>query len=144
MTSGSTNSAAQAAKTTPCNGSNCNGTDKSFTVSGDVTDLAPGVSRTISLTITNNASQAVNLRTVSVQAADGRNDAGAVVCAAANLLLGSPATPGTGSISPVGVQIAGRGTVNTVTFPVRLAATATDACQSVRWALTYSGSADQA
>ena len=135
---------------TPCNKGNANsnchqGSDnKTFTVTGSVTQLVPGALRTLSLSVKNNASQAINVRTLTVQAADARNALGVVLCPASNLLLGTSGTPGSGSISPTGLQIAGGATGTRISFPVRLSAAAGNGCKSVTWQLTYAGSADQA
>jgi hypothetical protein len=139
---------------TPCNNGNGNGNangncvqgsdNKTFTVTGSITQLVPGAPRNISLSLTNNASQAINVRTITVQAADGRDALGVVVCTATNLLLGTAGTAGSGTISPTALQIAGGATTTGVNFPVRLAPTAGNGCKNVTWQLTYSGTADQA
>jgi hypothetical protein len=135
---------------TPCNNGNGNGNGncdnsiKTFTVTGSITELVPGGLRNISLSLTNNASQAINVRTITVQAADGRDALGVVVCPASNLLLGTAGSAGSGTISPTALQIAGRATTTGVNFPVRLAPTAGNGCKNVTWQLTYSGTADQA
>lgn len=139
---------------TPCNSGNGNGNgngnclpgsdNKTFTVTGNITDLAPGIQRALSLSVKNNASQKINVRTITVQAADVRDAFGVVVCSAANLLLGTSGSASAGSISPSGLQINGGATVTGISFPIRLAASANDDCQRARWILTYSGTADQA
>jgi hypothetical protein len=140
------------ATATPCNNGNGGGNgncssgsdNKTFAISGIVQQLVPGAQRSISLSLTNNASQAINVKTLTVQAADVKNTLGVVVCAASNLLLGSPATAGSGSFSPASLTIAGNATATGVAFPVKLAASAGNGCKSVTWQLTYSGTADQA
>ncbi len=137
---------------TPCNNGNGNGigncpagsVNKTFAITGSVQQLVPGAQRSLSLSLTNNASQAIKVKTLSVQAADVKDNVGVVVCAASNLLLGSSSTAGSGSMSPSSLQVPGNGTVTGVNFPVRLAASAGNGCKGVTWQLTYSGTADQA
>lgn len=154
--SGAANSPAkqQPSDAAPCNSGNGNGNgngncspgsaNKTFTVAGNITGLTPGVQRSIPLSIKNNASQAIKVRTLMVQAADARSALGVVVCPASNLLLGNPATAGSGSMATSSLTIAGGATATNVAFPVRLVSTANDSCQNVQWNLTYSGTADQA
>jgi hypothetical protein len=115
---------------------------KTFTISGVIAEgsgreLAPGVPRTLLLTLKNDNKQAIKVTSLKVNAVDDPN------CDADLLLIGTPAAPGSGSIS-TDVRIAANGVATDVPFPITLSAEATDDCQGVKWALTYSGQAVQA
>lgn len=117
--------------------------NKTFTISGTVAGLAPGVSTPLQLSVHNNASQAIRMRTLTVTAADVRTPSGSLICSGSNVLLGASMSSRSGSISPTNLLVSGNGDASVV-FPVRLSPAAGDACKNVTWRLTYTGTADQA
>lgn len=141
--SGGTSAAASAARTDLKTNNGKGSDNKTFSIAGSVSELAPGVHSTLRLTVTNHASQPIKIRSLSVSAADVRTSAGTVVCAGSSLLLGHPLTAGSGTTHPTDLLVEGRST-STTDFPVLLATSVGDGCQDVTWDLTYSGTADKA
>jgi hypothetical protein len=100
-----------------------------FLVSGDVDGLAPGVTRTLSLELSNPNDGAISVQSLTVAVGDGRDG-----CPGANVGVG----PWTG---PVFVP---RGGTAEVSLPVTMLASAPGACQGSTFSLTYGGSAVKA
>jgi hypothetical protein len=101
----------------------------SFLVSGAVDGLAPGVTRTLSLTLSNPSDSAISVQSVTVAVGDGRGG-----CAGSNVSVGPLTGP---------VFVAGRGTAE-VALPVTMLGSAPGACQGSTFLLTYGGSAVKA
>lgn len=126
------------------NGNNGNGNgggndNKTFTISGTVTGLYPGVpAKSLNLSLRNNSSSAINIRTLAVTVSQA--PAG---CSASNILLGSaPASPTSRSFS-VSIPVAKNATGSFV-VPVSMTGSAPNACAGQTFTLTYTGQADQA
>lgn len=134
------------------NGGSTDGTTpppKSFVVSGKIDDgsdpqqkLAPGVARTLSLSVQNLNNQPITITKLTVTAAPA-----SASCPADLLLLGPSDTPGAASQSvriPVAANnTASQGIVAGIPFEVTLSPSADDDCQGVTWNLSYGGSAVQ-
>lgn len=116
------------------NGNNGNGngnnqdSPKSFTISGSLTGLAPGLTKPLVLTITNPNQQAITVQALTVTPLSA--NAG---CTADKLTAGA-FTP---------LQVPGRSS-RTTSITIRLSPAASDACKGVTWPLTYSGTAVKA
>ncbi|HZQ77990.1 MAG TPA: hypothetical protein VFE55_11710 [Acidimicrobiia bacterium] len=102
---------------------------QSFVVSGDVDGLAPGVTRTLSLTLSNPNDGAISVRSLTVTVGDGRGG-----CTAGNVEVGPWAGP---------VLVPGRGRA-AVSLPVTMLDSAPGVCQGATFPLTYGGSAVKA
>jgi hypothetical protein len=117
------------------------GTPRSFRISGDVEGLAPGVERTIVLTLRNPNAEAIYVTAVSV---DISADSSPTGCrSASNVELEQP----TGITATSPVLVPGHGSVEVETYPraprIRFLDQPwnQDVCKDKRFALTYSGSA---
>ena len=112
------------------NGNAGNGNDaKSFVVSGDVEGLAPGVTRTLFLKLSNPNNGDISVQSLTVAVGDSSK-----TCTGANVRVGALTGP---------VFVPGRGTAQ-VTLPVTMLGTAPGACQGATFPLTYGGSAVKA
>jgi hypothetical protein len=110
---------------------------QTFSITGSVTQLVPGASRTVLLTLTNNGSRSLRVKKLSAHAT------GESGCPASYLGLGADYSSGQGSTSPRNVLIPAGAAVSTP-FPVMLFVTAPNSCKNVTWTLSYSGSAEHA
>lgn len=115
------------------NGNNGNGNAdeaaRSFLVAGDVEGLAPGVTRSLSLLLSNPNTTAISVEKLSVSV--GNSGTG---CAGTNLRVGAFGAP---------VLIPSRGSAQ-VSLPVTMLGTAPAACEGATFPLTYNGSAVKA
>lgn len=105
------------------------GSAESFVVAGDVAGLTPGVTRTLSLRLSNPNHDAISVEAIVVTVGDS-----ATGCSGATLRVG----PLTG---PVLVPGGGEAAAS---VPVTMAASAPSACQGATFPLTYGGSAVKA
>jgi hypothetical protein len=106
-----------------------NGDDSSaasFVVSGDVAGLAPGVTRTLSLRLSNPNGSAISVEVLEVTVGDS-----ATGCSAGTLRVGAFTGP---------VLVPGGGEAQ-ASLPVTMAASAPSVCQGATFPLTYGGSA---
>lgn len=111
---------------------NNNGDDPAaqpFLVSGDVDGLAPGVTRTLSLQLSNPNSGEISVQSLTVTVGDGHGG-----CAGSNVHVGPWSGP---------VFVPGRGTAQ-VSLPLTMLDSAPGACQGATFPLTYGGSAVKA
>jgi len=109
-----------------------NGDDSSaasFVVSGDVAGLAPGVTRTLSLRLSNPNGSAISVEALEVTVGDS-----ATGCPGATLRVGAFTGP---------VLVPGDGAAGAA-LPVTMAASAAPVCQGATFPLTYGGSAVKA
>lgn len=97
-----------------------------FVVSGDVGDLAPGVTRQLRLRLTNPNLSGIAVQTLEVTVGDSPSG-----CSGANLGVG--ALPG-----PVFVPGGGEAQVS---LPVTMSSSASSICEGTTFPLTYGGSA---
>ena len=117
------------------------GGEVSFRVSGDVTGLAPGVTRTITLTVTNPNTVPIYVTMLEVAIAGDSKPSGC--SSSANVVVHQA----TGITSAAPLTIPAGGTVEVSTFPrapritFRNLASSQDACRNKTFALTYTGSA---
>lgn len=102
---------------------------RSFVVSGDVTDLAPGVSRPLRLRLTNPNDSDISVEAVQVTVGDSSTG-----CSGGTLRIA--ALPG-----PVFVPRLGEAGV---TLGVTMSASASSVCEGATFPLTYGGSAVKA
>jgi hypothetical protein len=100
-----------------------------FVVSGDVTDLAPGVTRPLQLRLTNPNDDGIAVQTLQVTVADSPTG-----CSGGSLQVGPFAGP---------LFVPGGGEAR-VSLPVTMATSAGTACQGATFPLTYGGSAEKA
>ncbi|HVW34110.1 MAG TPA: hypothetical protein VHL53_16355 [Acidimicrobiia bacterium] len=107
-----------------------NGNDpKSFVVSGAVEGLAPGVTRSLFVTLSNPNNSDISVQALTVAAGDGSKG-----CPGSNVRVGTLTAP---------VFVPGRGSAQ-VTLPITMLGTAPGACQGADFPLTYGGSAVKA
>jgi hypothetical protein len=100
-----------------------------FVVSGDVGDLAPGVTRPLAVRLTNPNDADISVEALEVTVGDGR--AG---CPGGTLHVGAFTGP---------VFVA-RGGAAQISLPVTMVTSASPACQGATFPLTYAGSAVRA
>ena len=97
-----------------------------FVVSGDVSDLAPGVTRQLRLRLTNPNHSGIAVQTLEVIVGDSPSG-----CSGANLGVGA---------LPAYVFVPGGGEAQ-VSLPVTMSASASSICEGTTFPLTYGGSA---
>ena len=110
-----------------------------FGISGNVTNLVPGLGTTLTLTVSNPSSGAITLTSVAVSVSTVPP-----ACPVSNLTLNGSAftgTPPTVTLSGLSQSVPGNGSVN-VPVPILLVRAAPNACQVVTFPFTYSGTAN--
>lgn len=127
--------------TTPGNNGNGKGggnDNKTFTITGVVTGLHPGVTgKQLTLSLQNNSNSPIIVRSLTVTV--GQMPSG---CTKSMLIIGGlPATQA--RTFAVNINIARNG-LNSYTVPISMAASAPNACADRTFPLQYSGQADQA
>jgi hypothetical protein len=107
-----------------------------FSLSGTVSNLTPGVSSTLVLTASNPYSVSITLRSVTVSVPSV--PAG---CPLSNLTLNSTAfSEGSVTVTDLSVIVPHNGTAS-VSFPILVARTAPNGCQTLTFPFNYTGSA---
>ena len=109
-----------------------------FGISGSVSNLAPGVASTLTLTASNPYSVAITLASVSVSVPTVP-----AACAISNLTLNGSAftgVPPTVTLTGISQSIAAHG-ATTLSLPIVLARAAPNGCQVVTFPFSYSGTA---
>jgi len=107
-------------------GNDDDGSARSFVVSGDVAGLAPGVTRTLSVRLSNPNASAISVEALAVTV--GASGTG---CPGTTLQVGDFAGP---------VLVPGGGEART-SLPVTMAVSAPPGCQGATFPLTYGGTA---
>lgn len=97
-----------------------------FEISGEVTGLAPAVERTLTLKVENEERSTIVVESLDVAVGDATAS-----CAGSNVEVGAV---------PLPVEVRPNGEVF-LDVPIRLVATAPDACQGATFPLTYTGTA---
>ena len=110
-------------------GNGDDGSAESFVVSGDVAGLAPGVTRTLSLRLSNPNRDAISVEALVVTVGDSSTG-----CSGDTLQVGALAGP---------VLVPGSGEAG-ASLPVTMASSAPSVCQGATFRLTYGGSAVKA
>lgn len=110
-------------------GSGDDGTAESFVVSGDVAGLAPGLTRTLSVRLSNPNRAAISVEALVVTVGDSPTG-----CSGDTLQVGALGGP---VLVPAGGEAQ-------ASLPVTMAASAPSVCQDATFPLTYGGSAVKA